>query len=171
MVVGPIKIGAGCPIVTLCEPVMQPAASVTTILYVPTTRLLKTFDGWKFTPLSREYESAPVPPEAVTVIEPSLPPLQLTSVAEVLNVIAVDREIVTVSRDDVQVPLLMVQTNELGPRERPVTPEEGLVGVVTAPVPAMTVQIPEPIVGVFPASVAVDEHAVWSNPAFAVVGG
>jgi len=49
----------------------------------------------------------------------------------------------------------MVQRKVLTPTLRPVTPEVGEEGVVTTPVPAMTVQAPVPVVGVFPASVAV----------------
>ena len=45
-------------------------------------------------------------------------------------------------------------------RSNPVTPEVGLVGVVTALVPAVTVQAPVPTVGVFAASVDVAEQIV-----------
>ena len=53
---------------------------------------------------------------------------------------------------------------------KPVTPLVGLVGVVTAPVPAVTVQSPVPTVGVFAAKVAVGEQIVWSGPAAEVLG-
>ena len=56
------------------------------------------------------------------------------------------------------------------PAVNPVTPLVGLVGVVTAPVPAVTVQSPVPTVGVFAAKVAVGEQIVWSEPAAASVG-
>ena len=49
----------------------------------------------------------------------------------------------------------MVHRNVLVPKLNPVTPEVGEVGVVTTPVPVTTVQNPVPIVGAFPASVAV----------------
>ena len=60
----------------------------------------------------------------------------------------------------VQVPLLIVQTKVLTPVVIPVTPEVGEAGVVTVPVPAITVQAPVPIAGVFAASAAVAEHIV-----------
>jgi hypothetical protein len=51
-----------------------------------------------------------------------------------------------------------------------VTPELGLPGVVTDAVPAITVHVPVPTVGVFPARVAVGTQTPKSAPAFAVVG-
>ena len=70
----------------------------------------------------------------------------------------------------VQVPLVIVQTNVFTPVVKPVTPLVGLVGVVTAPVPAVTVQSPVPTVAALAASVAVGEQIVWSGPAADVVG-
>ena len=55
----------------------------------------------------------------------------------------------------VQVPLLIVHTNVFTPVVKPVTPLVGLVGVVTVAVPAVTVQSPVPIIGVFAAKVDV----------------
>ena len=52
----------------------------------------------------------------------------------------------------------------------PVTPLVGLEGVVTVPVPAVTVHNPVPTVGVFAAKVAVGLQIVWSVPALDVVG-
>ena len=47
----------------------------------------------------------------------------------------------------------------------------GLVGVVMVPpAPETMVQVPDPLVGVLPASVTEVAHTVWSGPAFAVVG-
>ena len=60
----------------------------------------------------------------------------------------------------VQVPLLIVHTKVFTPVVKPVTPEVGLVGVVTTPVPAVTVHNPVPTVGVLAASVAVAEQIV-----------
>jgi hypothetical protein len=60
----------------------------------------------------------------------------------------------------VQVPFVIVQVKVLTPVLIPVTPLVGLVGVVTDPVPAVTVQTPVPITGVLAASVAVAEHIV-----------
>jgi hypothetical protein len=56
------------------------------------------------------------------------------------------------------VPLLIVHTNVLLPTLRPVTPEEGLEGEVTAPPPPITLHVPVPDAGVFPASVDVAEQ-------------
>ena len=55
----------------------------------------------------------------------------------------------------VHVPLLIVQVNVFTPVVKPVTPDVGLVGVVTVAVPAVTVQTPVPIIGVFAAKVDV----------------
>ena len=54
-----------------------------------------------------------------------------------------------------QVPLLIVHTNVFTPVVKPVTPLVGELGVVTVAVPAVTVQTPVPIIGVFAAKVAV----------------
>ena len=70
----------------------------------------------------------------------------------------------------VQVPFVIVHTNVFTPVVKPVTPEVGLVGVVTVAVPAVTVHAPVPTVGIFAASVAVAEHIVWSGPALDTVG-
>ena len=59
-----------------------------------------------------------------------------------------------------QVPLLIVHTNVFTPVVKPVTPLVGLAGVVTTPVPAVTVHNPVPTVGVLAASVAVAEQIV-----------
>jgi hypothetical protein len=64
------------------------------------------------------------------------------------------RVIMTVSLDDGQVPLLIVQTNVFAPTLNPVTPDAGLDGVVTDAPPPATVQIPLPTAGVLPANVA-----------------
>ena len=70
------------------------------------------------------------------------------------------RVIVTVSLDGRQTPLLIVHTNVFAPTLSPVTPDVGLFGVVTVELPAITVHVPVPTVGVFPARVAVVEHTV-----------
>ena len=80
------------------------------------------------------------------------------------------RVITTVSFEEGQLKLLIVQTNELAPTLRLVTPEVGSPGVVTIPDPARTVQAPVPTVAVLAANVVVVEHTVSSGPAFAVVG-
>ena len=68
--------------------------------------------------------------------------------------------IVTVSAEEPHDPLLIVQTNVFAPTLNPVTPDVGLPGVVTVALPAMTVHVPVPLVGVLPANVAVDAHTV-----------
>jgi len=56
------------------------------------------------------------------------------------------------------VPLLIVQTNELMPELRFVTPDAGLAGAVATPLPAIVTHAPDPITGAFAASVAVAAH-------------
>src|SRR5258708_14141910 len=80
------------------------------------------------------------------------------------------RVITTVSLEEGQLKLLIVQTNVLAPTLRFVTPEVGSVELVTLALPAITVHAPVPIAGVLPARVAVVEQAVSSGPAFADVG-
>ena len=66
----------------------------------------------------------------------------------------------TVSLDAGQEALLIVHTNVLAPTESPVTPDVGLPGVVTDALPAITVHVPVPTVGVLPANVAVVAQTV-----------
>ena len=55
---------------------------------------------------------------------------------------------------------MIVHTKVFTPVVKPVTPLVGLVGVVTTPVPAVTVQTPVPVVAVFAAKVAFGEQIV-----------
>jgi len=68
--------------------------------------------------------------------------------------------IVTVSLVDPQPGLLIVHTNELAPTDKAVTPDVGLPGVVTDPVPAITDHVPVPTEGVLPANVAAAAQTV-----------
>jgi hypothetical protein len=77
---------------------------------------------------------------------------------------------VTVEEEGGQGALLMVHWKTLAPTPNPVTPEVGEVGVVIVPDPETNVQAPVPVVGVFPARVAVVPQTVWFGPAFEVVG-
>ena len=63
--------------------------------------------------------------------------------------------IVIVSVLAAQVPLLIDHTKVFTPVVRPVTPLVGDAGVVTSPVPVITVHAPVPVVGVLAASVDV----------------
>ena len=72
----------------------------------------------------------------------------------------VSRKMVMSSVEGVHTPLEMVHRKIFAPKLNPVTPEEGDAGVVTTPVPAMTVHAPVPTIGLFPASVAVVVHNV-----------
>ncbi len=78
---------------------------------------------------------------------------------------------ITSSLDAAQAPLLMVHLKVAAPVTNPVTPDVGLVGVVTVAVPATTVHAPVPVAGVLPAKVAVlTLHRFWSGPALLVLG-
>ena len=48
----------------------------------------------------------------------------------------------------------------MAPILNPVTPDVGELGVVTVPVPLISVHVPVPIVGLLPANVAVVPHIV-----------
>jgi hypothetical protein len=71
----------------------------------------------------------------------------------------------TSSVDGVQPEPLIVHLKVTEPTTKPVTPDVGLVGVVTVAAPVTTVHAPVPLVGVLPASVAVAAHTDWSGPA------
>lgn len=73
--------------------------------------------------------------------------------------------ITTVSGEFGHVPNAVVQTKVLTPFVKPVTSELLMVLVITEPPPLTTVQIPNPIVGVFPLNIAVEVQIVWSMPA------
>ena len=60
----------------------------------------------------------------------------------------------------VQVPLVIVQVKVFIPVVIPVTPLVGLVGVVTVPVPAVTVHTPVPTTAVLAFKVAIGEQIV-----------
>ena len=64
----------------------------------------------------------------------------------------------------------IVQTNVLVPMLSPDIAEVGEDGVVMVPAPETTLQLPVPIVGIFPFNEDIDEQIVESNPAFAAVG-
>ncbi len=59
-----------------------------------------------------------------------------------------------------QVPFVIVHTKVFTPVVKPVTPLFGSFAVVTAPVPAIPVYAPLPMVGVFAAKVAVGAQIV-----------
>lgn len=77
----------------------------------------------------------------------------------------------TVSLDGAHGPLEIVQTKVVTPVLNPVTAEEGLEGVLTLPLPAITVQAPVPEIAESPASTALVVQTCWSVPALATVGG
>jgi hypothetical protein len=63
-----------------------------------------------------------------------------------------------------------VQRKVFCPTVKPATPELGEDGMVITPVPEISVQVPEPVVGVFPANAPAAVQTAWSGPALAVVG-
>ena len=67
-----VTTGTGFAITVTVWAVVVQFASFTTTSYVPVPKLRKTLLLWKVWPLSTEYVTVPVPPEAVTVIMPSL---------------------------------------------------------------------------------------------------
>jgi hypothetical protein len=112
-----------------------------------------------------------VPPEEAAVRLKEEAPAQ-TEGGCVMVASRVDTElIVTCDELGGQAPLLMVHWNTLAPVPNPVTPEVGEDAEVIVPAPLMSVHTPVPIVGVFPANVAVVPHTFWVLPAAAVVGG
>mgnify|MGYP006961380426 CR=1 FL=1 len=84
-------IAVGWVIVTL-RTTVQLLASRTVTVYVPAVNPLIEAVVW---PELHAYVNVPVPPDAVTVAVPLLPPLQLTFVCDVVAVIAVGSVIVT----------------------------------------------------------------------------
>ena len=73
---------AGSVIVTLLD-VVHPFASVITTVYVPADKFV--FDALD-PPTFHEYEYGAVPPEAVTIADPLLPPLHETLLDDMLAV-------------------------------------------------------------------------------------
>ena len=65
---------------------------------------------------------------------------------------------ITSSKEGVHDPLEIVQRKVLEPTPSAVNPDVGEVGVVIVAVPEIKVHIPVPVVGVFPARVAVVEQ-------------
>ena len=78
--------------------------------------------------------------------------------------------ILTVSNDAGQVPFEIVHTNVFKPVDIPATAVEGEPGVDTIPLPVITDQLPEPMIGVLPFKVEDDVQIVESNPALEIVG-
>jgi hypothetical protein len=60
----------------------------------------------------------------------------------------------TVSNEDGHVPFAIVQTNVFVPRDSPVTPDAGSFGEEIVALPAISVHVPVPVLGVLPARVA-----------------
>jgi len=58
------------------------------------------------------------------------------------------------SEEGGQMPFVIVHRNVFTPTFKPVTPDVGELGVVTDPEPVITLQLPVPADGEFPASVA-----------------
>src|SRR5205823_3925995 len=146
---------------------------VQTNLFTPTETLVTpevAEEGVVTVPLPEITVHAPAPtvgvfPANVAVVE------HIDWSAPAFDVVGdASRVMVVVSLDAGQLPLMIVQTNEFAPADNAVTPDVGEPGDVTDALPAITVHTPVPTVGVLPASVAVVEHTVWSEPAFDVVG-
>ncbi|HEY6190915.1 MAG TPA: hypothetical protein VI215_01165, partial [Bacteroidota bacterium] len=113
---------------------------------------------------------APVPTNAVLPAREVVVEQTVSSAPAFAVVGDASRVIVTLSLEEGQDPLEIVQTKVFAPTERAVTPEVGLPGVVTLALPVITVHAPVPMVGVLPASVVVVEQTVSSGPAVAIVG-
>ena len=77
---------------------------------------------------------------------------------------------VTVEVDGEQGGLTMLHMNTFAPTPNPVTPDVGEEGVVIVPAPLTNVHVPVPVVGAFPANVAVVPQIDWFDPAAEVVG-
>ena len=68
--------------------------------------------------------------------------------------------IVTSSNVGAQTPLEMVQRKIFAPTDKPVTVEFDVAGAVITPVPEISVHVPVPTTGTFPANVAEEEQIV-----------
>jgi hypothetical protein len=77
---------------------------------------------------------------------------------------------VTVLLEEGQLPLEIVHTKRFVPMLKPFTALLGEEGLETVAVPAVTVQSPVPVVGVFAASVAEAAQRVCEVPALETVG-
>jgi hypothetical protein len=77
---------------------------------------------------------------------------------------------ITSSKEGAQVPFVIVQRKIFEPTPRPVIGVVGDVGEEIVPVPEISVHVPVPVTGVFPAMVVVGPQSVWLGPAAAVVG-
>jgi hypothetical protein len=80
------------------------------------------------------------------------------------------RVIIISSTDGAHAPFAIFHRNVFAPGLNPVTSEVGEEGVITVAVPVITVHVPVPVTGVFPARVSNVAHTVSSDPAIAIVG-
>lgn len=117
---------------------------------------------------------APVPTDGVLAANVALAVEQMVWLMPAFE--AVGSKETTISTSSVltgQAPLVIVQRSvAVAPGTNPVRPETGDEGVVMVAVPETTLQLPVPITGVLPESVAiVTLQSVWSGPAFEGVGG
>lgn len=107
---------------------------------------------------------------AAAEIDPVPPPFKLTvAFWQTATGGVLKRVITTSSCASAQTPFNKVHRNVFAPAPSPVTPLLGLVGAVMEPAPETKDQVPPPVVGEFPASVAEVAQTVWFGPALAFV--
>jgi hypothetical protein len=80
------------------------------------------------------------------------------------------RVILIVSKEAGQLPLVTFHCKRVTPIPRLLTVAEGDEGSLTVPPPERTVQVPEPVEGVFAESTEAEGQRTWSGPAFAASG-
>ncbi len=78
--------------------------------------------------------------------------------------------IITVSLDELQVPLLTVHTNLFCPLPKLLSVVLLFVELVITPLPETNVHRPVPTAGKVAKTFALDAHNTWSVPAFAALG-